>query len=52
VWQTFDGLSDGGGPYGSVTVDSSGNMYSTTFAGGSNLNSGQNGCGVAWEITP
>lgn len=49
---TFDGLSDGGGPYGGVTMDTSGNLYGTTAAGGSDLQNCSNGCGVVWEITP
>ncbi|MGC2110182.1 MAG: choice-of-anchor tandem repeat GloVer-containing protein [Candidatus Korobacteraceae bacterium] len=34
-------------PYGSVALDASGNLYSTTNAGG-----GGAGAGVVWEITP
>jgi uncharacterized repeat protein (TIGR03803 family) len=37
--------TDGNGPNGGVVFDSSGNLYGTTFSGGS-------GCGVVYEITP
>jgi uncharacterized repeat protein (TIGR03803 family) len=39
------GGSDGVGPMGSVTIDTSGNLYGTAYAGGFNF-------GVVWEITP
>jgi len=52
----FTGGSDGATPEGSLLVDSSGNVYGTTYAGG------QTGarcdsavsyqCGVLFEITP
>jgi uncharacterized repeat protein (TIGR03803 family) len=46
----FTGGSDGGNPFGNVTVDSNGNLYGTAASGGSqNCHSG---CGVVWEITP
>ena len=41
----FDG-SDGKWPFGTVTFDSSGNMYGTT------INGGTTGDGTVWEITP
>ena len=37
---------DGSNPLGGVTLDSSGNLYGTTSAGGTY------GAGIAWEITP
>jgi len=52
----FTGDLDGATPYGSPVMDSSGNLYGTTFAGGT---SGTNctvqieyQCGVVFEITP
>jgi len=45
VVYAFNG-SDGGGPMGSVTFDSSGNLYGTTSYGGAN------GGGTVFELTP
>lgn len=46
-------LSDGDNPWGSVTRDSSGNLYGTTVYGGDYNGLCQiYGCGVVWEITP
>ena len=42
----FTGGSDGGQPWGQVTLDASGKLYGTASAGGANNN------GVVWEITP
>lgn len=48
----FTNGADGSYPVGSVVLDSSGNLYSTTSLGG-NLNCNvPSGCGVVWEITP
>lgn len=41
----FTGGSDGAGPMGDLSIDSSGNVYGTTQIGG-------NGQGVVWELTP
>ena len=41
----FTGGSDGGQPYGQVTLDANGNVYGTASTGGTSGN------GVAWEIT-
>lgn len=51
----FTGGSDGAVPLAGVTLDSAGNLYGTTYAGGDSskcLGAGVNGCGVVWEITP
>ncbi len=42
----FTGGSDGGGPQSNVVRDANGNLYGTTYAGGTSGN------GVIWEITP
>ncbi len=47
----FDGGHDGGGPFGSVILDASGNVYGTGTAGGTVLYC-SGGCGVVWEIVP
>jgi len=47
----FTGLDDGAYPIGGVVVDGSGNIYGTTYAGGTHQ-CGSAGCGVAWEIAP
>jgi uncharacterized repeat protein (TIGR03803 family) len=47
---TFTGGSDGAFPYAAPTLDSAGNIYSTTSAGGSQECSG--GCGVVFELSP
>ncbi len=41
----FNGGSDGGYPYSSIVLDSSGNLYGTASADG-------HGYGTVWEITP
>jgi uncharacterized repeat protein (TIGR03803 family) len=41
----FTGGSDGGRPFGQVTLDANGNLYGTASMGGANGN------GVVWEIT-
>jgi uncharacterized repeat protein (TIGR03803 family) len=43
--------SDGWYPYDAPVLDANGNLYGTTYAGGTGK-CGQNGCGVVWEITP
>ena len=42
----FSGGTDGGTPYGSALIDTSGNLYGTASQGGTH------GYGVIWEITP
>jgi uncharacterized repeat protein (TIGR03803 family) len=45
--------TDGDNPWGSVTMDSSGNLYGTTIYGGNYSGLCQHdGCGVVWKITP
>ena len=45
---TFTGGTDGNGPYGGVVIDSSGNLYGTTGAGGQ---SNGNGYGTVYKLT-
>ena len=47
----FTGGSDGAYPVGGVVLDSNGNIYGTTYSGGTH-NCGSQGCGVVWEISP
>jgi uncharacterized repeat protein (TIGR03803 family) len=42
----FTGANDGGNPISNVVFDANGNLYGTTYGGGSQ------GVGVVWEITP
>lgn len=61
VLHTFTGGEDGAFPYAGVTLDSAGNLYGTTFAGGDkkpkvchylNLGGMPAGCGVVFKLTP
>ena len=47
----FTGGADGGGPVGTMVMDSSGNLYGAAEYGG-NPACWQYGCGVVFEITP
>jgi len=47
----FTGGSDGGAPTGPLILDPNGNIYGTTFYGGTGHCS-SSGCGVVFEITP
>jgi uncharacterized repeat protein (TIGR03803 family) len=48
----FSNGGDGGDPYGSVTLDSNGNLYGTASQGPFGGACQGNGCGTVWEITP
>lgn len=50
----FTGGADGANPSGSVIFDAGGNLYGTTFYGGTGSGGicDSTGCGVVWEITP
>jgi len=50
VLYSFTQKDDGGRPVGGVTLDANGNLYGTTYFGGTGPCDG--GCGVIWEITP
>jgi len=49
VLYSFTGGTDGGEPYKGVTLDSQGNLYGTTVAGGAGSCDG--GCGVVFKLT-
>jgi uncharacterized repeat protein (TIGR03803 family) len=49
VLYSFTGSSDGAEPYKGVTLDSHGNIYGTTVAGGGG--SCEGGCGVVFKLT-
>jgi len=49
VLYAFTGGVDGGEPYGSLTLDSTGNLYGTTSLGGKSAYC-SNGCGVVFEL--
>jgi uncharacterized repeat protein (TIGR03803 family) len=50
LW-SFNG-TDGYGPLGNLTLDSAGNLYSTTIEGGSTYGAQSAGYGVVFEVTP
>ena len=47
----FNG-NDGYAPTGGVVLDAEGNLYGTTFAGGTGHGQNCSGCGVVFEISP
>ncbi len=52
VLYNFTCGADGKNPYGGVTLDSHGNIYGTTAAGGSGGACTGDGCGTVYELTP
>jgi uncharacterized repeat protein (TIGR03803 family) len=48
---TFTGGVDGGSPYGGLIRDAAGNLYGTTYTGGSG-DCGGDGCGAVFKLTP
>jgi uncharacterized repeat protein (TIGR03803 family) len=51
VLYSFTGKADGNLPYGGLVRDAAGNLYGTTYYGGSS-NACASGCGVVFEVTP
>jgi uncharacterized repeat protein (TIGR03803 family) len=56
VLYAFTGGSDGGFPEAGLILDSSGNLYGTTWGGGTgagtNCNTAPSGCGVVFKLAP
>ena len=57
VLYSFKAGSDGDAPYGGVVLDKAGNLYGTTFYGGTtrdvpHRSCGNHGCGVVFKLTP
>ena len=48
----FGGGLDGNGPIAGVVLDKSGNLYGTTYNGGTNKNGCFNACGTVYKISP
>jgi len=47
------GRGDGSGPVTALAFDANGNLYGTTYAGGTlHCGLGQNGCGTVFKLTP
>ncbi len=51
VLYSFTCFADGKNPYGGVTLDTEGNLYGTTVAGGSGGTCTGDGCGVVFKLT-
>jgi uncharacterized repeat protein (TIGR03803 family) len=51
VLYSFKGASDGGQPYGGVTLDAQGNLFGTAVVGGTGGVCIEDGCGVVFELT-
>jgi uncharacterized repeat protein (TIGR03803 family) len=50
VLYTFTGGTDGSNPYAGLIQDKSGNLYGTTYQGGSSSCGGGAGCGVVFKV--
>jgi uncharacterized repeat protein (TIGR03803 family) len=53
LW-SFGNGKDASTPEAGVALDKNGNLYGTTFAGGTGVGTGcqSNGCGTVWKLTP
>ena len=55
VLHDFGGDNDGFAPYAGLIFDAAGNLYGTTYYGGTSgqhCNGGSERCGIAFELTP
>jgi uncharacterized repeat protein (TIGR03803 family) len=52
VLYSFAGGTDGSDPHGGVVIDSAGNLYGTTVAGGIGGICAGDGCGTVFELSP
>jgi hypothetical protein len=54
ILYNFTGGTDGGAPASSLTFDAAGNLFGTTYSGGTTTNCVfyQGGCGVVFELSP
>lgn len=52
VLDSFAGGTDGQYPYSSLVADAAGNLYGSTYEGGTPCSSGNFGCGTVFELTP
>ena len=52
VLHQFTGGKDGGEPFGGLIFDKAGNLYGTTYQGGSLTACSGDGCGVVFKLTP
>jgi uncharacterized repeat protein (TIGR03803 family) len=50
VLYNFRGRTDGGSPFGTLTMDTAGDLYGTTYRGGDLTCNAPYGCGVVFEI--
>lgn len=51
VLYSFKAYGDGNGPQDSLILDNDGNIYGTTFYGGTGTGCGVGGCGTVFEVT-
>jgi len=52
VLYSFQAGADGAQPYASLIMDSAGNLYGTTFFGGTGSQCGSVGCGTVFKLDP